>query len=108
MFSLINLQVMFDDTSNKCQWKIKHTSSLEMMPRNSPCDQRNQTKDMLKAHEHVGAIIHRFKKKEAVTSTVIPWASIIGQILGGCLERKSSKDAGSYIIEVAIKIIPVR
>lgn len=31
------------------------------MPRNSPCDHRNQAKDMLKAQEHK-AIIQHFKK----------------------------------------------
>lgn len=56
-FLLFSLQVMFDSTSNKCQRKIKHTSSLEMMSRNSPCDHKNQTKDMLKAREYVEAII---------------------------------------------------
>lgn len=52
---------MLDDTSNECQWKIKHKSSLETMPGNSPCDHRNQAKDMLKAEEHK-AIAQHFKK----------------------------------------------
>lgn len=113
--SVFSLEVMFDYTSNKCQWKIKHTSSLEMMSRNSPCDHRNQTKDMLKAQEYVEAIIQIFQyfKRNGDVHCVTLGANhrvyfspaqIQGAAVCSSSSSKSSNDAECYIIEVAMKL----
>lgn len=108
MFSLIRLRVMFDDTSNKCQWKIKHSSSPETMPGNSPCDHRNQAKDMLKAQEHKAIIQHFQKNYDVRCITLGPdhkmYSSLLLKLwLQLCRDRKDSKDSVVFI-EVVVNL----